>query len=285
MLNEMSRKVVILHEDSTVFNDETMRLVEALNASKISEDVLVVAREQFQTVKTLVIPEDKKTDPQIRNWLNTKFRLEKFNGFLHVIRDCTEILRDPTEFVHNLEAMMSALDYSAWLNTTCDPCNYVFSKYNPRVSVQLDMPSIMASPTLNEIGSAIVTTSHSNLQWVCYDFSKVPNELLSFDEQFTVPMYYIIDFLAKRKASKKDGLYFMNQYLSVSSEYGVFKALPEASSDFSQETMQREDAAFKAKNLNCSPDNNVDVVLENIWKKMSAIIESEKLRSEKPTAV
>ena len=168
--------------------------------------------------------------------------------------------------------MMSALDYSLWLNTTCDPCNYVFKKYNPRVGVSLDHPDVLCSDLLRKIGPKVFSTSHSNTQWMCYDMKNVKEDLLKFDDQFTVPMYYIIDLLARRKVSgAASDLFFMNQYLTVDAEHGTFEQIPETKpAEFTKEVMQREDAAFKAKNHNVNPDNNIDMVLERIWEKMKA---------------
>jgi len=48
-----------------------------------------------------------------------------------------------------------------------------------------------------------------------------------FSEDFTVAMYYIVELLARRRRLKKpDQPFFMNQYLTVDSEDGVFLQAP-----------------------------------------------------------
>lgn len=57
-----------------------------------------------------------------------------------MVSGSTELLKDPNEFVGQLEATMAALDYSFWLSTSCDPCNYLYSKFCSRVVVEVDDP-------------------------------------------------------------------------------------------------------------------------------------------------
>lgn len=126
---------------------------------------------------------------------------------LHVLEDTTCIMSSPKQFIDDIEHAMDVLDYDVWLSTTCDPCNYVYKKFNPRLSVAMDRAELFKLG----LGTQILLTSHSNLQWVVYNFAKAPDDLLRFDERFTVPMYYIIEFLARRRNTKQDGqLYFMN---------------------------------------------------------------------------
>jgi hypothetical protein len=60
--------------------------------------------------------------------------------FLHVVKSGVKILPGVAEFVPALERAMHELDYSVWLSTVTDGCNYVYSKYNPRVRIRLDRP-------------------------------------------------------------------------------------------------------------------------------------------------
>lgn len=100
---------------------------------------------------------------------------------------------------------------------------------------------------------------------------KVQDQLLKFDEDFTIPMFWIIEFLARRRNTKKQGqLFYMNQYLAIQEEYGTFEPI-NVDNDFSQKTMQEEDAKFKAKNINFAPDNNIDVVLEETYQMISKV--------------
>lgn len=114
---------------------------------------------------------------------------------------------------------MDVLDYSFWLATSCDPCNYLYQKFCPRVVVDVD------DPKYEKYGlKQIVLTSHSNLQWVAYDLEKASESELKLDEDFSIAMYEIIEALARRKAQKKTQPYFMNQYVTVPAETGVFRA-------------------------------------------------------------
>lgn len=164
---------------------------------------------------------------------------------------------------------MKALDYSVWLSTVTDPCNFVYSKYNPRIRISCDRDECA------KIGLSgdLCFTSHSNTQWMAYDMGALAgSDLLKLDERFAVPMFFIIELLARRKATKNAGdLYYMNQYLTVGSEYGTFRTLLDAKKEQSDpKAMQAEDAVFKSMNLNYAPDNAIDPILEALWDRISA---------------
>ena len=112
----------------------------------------------------------------------------------------------------------------------------------------------------------LIFTSYANTSWIAYDFSKVQDDLLKFNEQFTIPMYYIIEFLARRRNSKLSKLYYMNQYLTVPAEKGVFKHEPIESVKDKVGDIKQEDAAFKQLNINYAPDNNIDNILETFYE-------------------
>lgn len=102
---------------------------------------------------------------------------------------------------------MVKLKQHVWLSTVCDECNFVYKKYNPRVRVSFDDDK---SKGLLKTKS-IVFTSNANTAWIAYDLSSNPNKLLKFDERFEIPMFYIIELLARRRNTKDKGqLYYMN---------------------------------------------------------------------------
>ena len=89
-----------------------------------------------------------------------------------------------------------------------------------------------------------------------------------FDEQYCVAMFDIIEFLARRKATHLDSLYYMNQYLTVESEKGVFvnKTLNQSDKQTSQDVLEKENKIFRSSNINTVPDNNIDQVLERVYE-------------------
>lgn len=158
------------------------------------------------------------------------------------------LLKDPSSFLDSIEKMMDILDYDVWLDTICDPCNYVYSKFNPRVSVDIDRDDVKKL----DISKKIMFTSHSNTAWMCYNYKKIPDDLLRFNESFNIPMFMIIEFLARRRNTKrKDQVYFMNMYATVQEEIGVFKIDDQAiKAEQKTEKMAEEDKIFKDLNLN-----------------------------------
>lgn len=182
-----------------------------------------------------------------------------------MLEDTTVVLRDPSAFLEELECAMNVLDYSVWFSTVCDNCNYVYSKYISRMTVNVDMPNLQLA-----LGSKILFTSHCNTQWIAYDFSRASDDLLKLDEDFSVPMYYIIEYLARRRNTKpENSLYFMNWYMTTSSELGVFKSLADSNKTYPEDIMRAEDAKFKSKNINCTSESNLDDILETLYMKLS----------------
>ena len=93
-----------------------------------------------------------------------------------------------------------------------------------------------------------------------------------FDERFTVGMFFIIEFLARRRINRRpDQLYYMNQYLSIGDELGAYDMSKNTfKPDTDQDTMNRENELFKSLNINYAPDNNIDIVLDALYNKLKA---------------
>lgn len=271
----MSRIISILHVNDSM-NDNVKNIVKFLIDNNSTTQLYVFTKtpdDSFNiangtcTCSNVSWPDTCTTIPQIRNWINNFFKTNNFNGKLHVLEDTTSILKNPNEFINEIEHTMDILDYDVWFSTVCDTCNYVYSKYNPRLNVMLDKVEYFPLG----LGNKLVFTSHSNTQWIIYNFSKVPDELLKFDESFTISMFYIIEYLARRRNTKRaDQLYLMNQYMTVGSELGVFKALSIEAQDDTTQKIQEEDEKFKEKNVDYRPDNDIDILLELIYAKLNA---------------
>jgi hypothetical protein len=76
---------------------------------------------------------------------------------------------------------------------------------------------------------------------------------------------------------KKDGqLFFMNMYMTVDSEHGAFAMSKDsmAKDKFTPEELKAEDSKFAAMKIDYKPDNNIDVVLESVLKKIRGKLNS-----------
>ena len=268
----MKRAIVILHNNENT-DENVHELVKTFLDNSCADFVFVCTKdptEKFnitngtQICQNLHWPSECDNIPKIRNWINNFFKTQNFKGMLHVLEDTTKLLKIPTGFIVDLEHMMKTLDYDVWFSTICDRCNYVYNKYNPRLSIALDKPEF---DKLN-LGKKILFTSHSNTQWITYNFETISDDLLKFNENFSIAMYYIIEFLARRRNTKNNKqLYYMNQYLTVESEYKVFESINKNEQADDQNILREEDAKFKSMNIDIHPDNNIDMVLEAIYNK------------------
>lgn len=224
---------------------------------KLNEKVYIFSYNKLPEYDSDVIILDKNvydTIPKFRNYVNKYFKDQKFSGYLHVINDSTDIINNPSVFINNIEKTIDVLDYDVWFSTVTDECNYVYSKYNPRLAVALDKQEYKK---LDLPENFVFFTSNSNTQWVIYNYAKITDDLLRFDEDFTVDMFYIIEFLARRNLDRRTQtqLYYMNWYMSIPSEYGVFKTITLDNVDKNMNSMEKEDKIFKAKNVNLATIN------------------------------
>lgn len=108
---------------------------------------------------------------------------------------------------------------------------------------------------------------------MAYDFNalKAQNNIMYFSEEFEVSMFYIIEFLARRRAYKTDNqMFYMNQYLTVDSECGTFKLAPDLLplKPVTQEMMQKENEIFKNMSVKYEPDFSVDAVIDTLIEKI-----------------
>ena len=266
---DSKREVVVFNNKSSQL-DAAKTLAKKLEETKTFDRVWIFTRDTSvqEDSATKVIPEACDNLSKARNFINAFFKEEKFGGFLHIVEDLVELNADLKQFVESIEKMMDALDYDVWFNTICDPCNYVYSKFNPRVSIELDREDVKPLG----LSSKLMFTSHSNTSWICYNFSKVPDDLLKFNESFDIPMFMIIEYLARRRNTRVGGQpYFMNMYATIPEEVGVFKMASSFDSDeIKPEKMAAEDKMFRELNINFAPDNNIDEVLEAVWAKLKS---------------
>lgn len=277
-MTSKKREIAIFNNKKEQF-DAAKKLAKSLVETKAFSEVTLFTRDAgaipaSEEFGTKVIPDTCDTISKARNFINAEYKLKQFDGFLHVVEDIVELQKDPTEFLAALEKMMDVLDYDVWFNTICDPCNYVYSKFNPRLSVEMDKEDVKSLG----LSSKLLFTSHSNTAWICYNFASVPSDLLAFNESFDIPMFMIIEFLARRRNTKRSGQqYLMNMYATIPEELGVFKvSAPSAGEDPKSEKMAEEDKAFRSLNVNFAPDNDIDKILESFWTKIKSKLEEEK---------
>ena len=178
-----------------------------------------------------VIKVDDETagsDTKLKNFVIRKFYEEPKAGWLYMLDEELEILNADgfNLFFKDLERMLDVFGMNAWLNTHTDGMNHVFDRYNPRFTVVPDdgiMDKILDSP------NPIHWTSHANTVLMALNLSCKNWERFLFNEQFTIPMYYIVDWICRQKEEneKTDDpdfhWHWMNLYPTVDSEGGIFK--------------------------------------------------------------
>ena len=195
-----------------------------------------------------------------------KYLKENFKDeFAYVIYDSIQFKKDPKIFMDSIEEMMQKLKLDVWFNTYTDGCNFVFTKFDGRVSVAIN------DPDLQKIyDKKIIWTSNSNPNFSILDLEKfaLPENGKTFDDRFEIPMFWIIKFLCERRRDKKG---FMNYYPTISEEIGVFK-----SGNFNDgmktvpERMKKEDGMFTEFKLDHSPSQSVEELMDFIVDRLKS---------------
>lgn len=195
-----------------------------------------------------------------------KYLKEHFkDAYGYVIYDSIQFKKDPNQFMDSIEEMMSKLKLDIWFNTYTDGMNFVFTKFDGRVSVAIN------EPELKKIyDKIIIWTSHSNpnLSIIDLDAFVLPEDGKTFDDRFEIPMFWIIKFLCERRRDKKG---FMNYYPTIPEEVGTFK-----SADFGDgmqttpELMKKEDQLFSELKLDHTPSQSVEELMDFIIDRLKA---------------
>lgn len=217
-----------------------------------------------KTIKMVKIPEefsDKRS--KMRNFIIKTVRESGFSGFLHVSEDSVRLKSDPVSFFDDVERMMTTFGLKSWYNTALDGCNYVFSKYNPRFSISVDVENTPIS------GKTIHWCSNANTEWTVFDLNGAEDKDLMLDERFGIAMYYIIEFLARRRNQKSQGeLHYMNMYPGLDSELQVLDRAEVCQKKDENEDFRKEDVIFKEMKVDNHPDMDIDVVIQEMSKKL-----------------
>ena len=274
----MSRAFAITNDNELATKD-AIELANALWCT-FGDEVTIFSKTEVQgiplgNIKVVVIPADRDTRPKVKNFVLKSYKSAGFNGKLHLLEDNIELKADKAkvaQMVADVEHMMDIYGLHNWMGTVTDSCNYVFSKYNPRLNIVIDRDEFKKAG----IQEAIFC-SHSNVQWMAYSLPEADDNELFFNEQFTIDMFWIIEFLARRRNTHPGSLYFMNQYYTCKSEYGVYgfkqnQARRQDDPEDLKKRMQEEDKIFKCLGVNYTPDNNIDRVLETLYAKLQEAI-------------
>ena len=271
----MSKRIIAIEWTKENAKDNVAKLLDSFGSKDVFCTVQLFMLDSLPQFKdgeikgnyeTIAFPKEIDSIPKRKNFMFDYAKSKGFNGFMHIVEDCIALDRDPMQYIEKIEKTMDVLDYNVHFSTVTDPCNYIFKKFNPRLTLDIDDENIKTRLGLPD---RISFTSHSNICWTIFNFNKLGDDIPKFDEKFTIAMYVIIEYLARRRAQKKEGqLYFMNQYLSISDEIGSFHQIDVGPENIDQQKMKEEDGIFKQMKVEFAPDNNLDAVLDAFYQKV-----------------
>lgn len=158
-----------------------------------------ISLDPLENVDIIDMPDDCDNSAKMKNFILDYAKKNVVCTFFHLVEANICIDDGIDKFIAEVEHTMDVLDYSIYFSTSTDKCNYVYSKMNPRISIDLD------DDDCKKLGlpEKICFTSHSNTVWISYDFSRLP-DVPKFDERFSIMMYVIIEYLARRRSSKDE---------------------------------------------------------------------------------
>lgn len=249
----------INHDESTIYVFCKKDNEEPLN-KKIS------SLESNKNIFVKIIPDEiLNSQSKIKNFVFEYFKNETNDihaRYLHVFEDSIEIFNDMSKFFDSIEEMIVKLGLNSWFNTRCDPCNYVLTKYDPRVKVVIDNEKLKSI-----YDKTLYWTSHANTMYSIYDLENISLDAMKFDDRFAVPMFYIIKKFSDRRNDANDPFPFMNFYPSIEDEGNLFREghfKNDHASDISKEEFNKESELFKSLNVDYHPDIPLEPVLDLI---------------------
>ncbi len=263
----------------SVLNFRTDRDISDLleNLVRIGETIVFVPESEKETPKIteysskygvcIVGLEPDSNRSKARNDILRHFSSKNEGRFLHVLEDTTRILNDPSEFISDITDMMDVLCNSTWMSTTCDSCNYIFQKYVPRSNVHCDLPEYR-----EVYDKTICLCSNANTQWTIYDMKNYNEEEFLLDEDFDVPMFFIVEYMARRR-NRFPGRYMMNLYPTVCSERYVFES-SKNSDEKPNYNVRGESDLFNSKKIDYHPDTVVEPFLDRFIERLKFLKEN-----------
>jgi hypothetical protein len=219
--------------------------------------------DMLEGVENRKIPDDTfVSESKVKNFVTKDVIKTCGNDFIHLIEDTVEIFSDPSFFISEIERLMERMKIGSWFNTVTDPMNYTFKIYNPRFSIRIDEEKLK-----NVYDKTLYFTSHANTSWMTWNPSVAKTEDLLFDDRFSIPMYFIVKFLADRRSRHVKGeLSYMNLYPTIEEERDVFhlvtleNLIPEPSNKVGEAELK----LFGELKVDVSPTLDINVVMEDI---------------------
>ena len=187
----------------------------------------------------------------------------RFNdGFAYVFEDPLVVVKDKFEkWIPDQEEFMTKFKQDVWLNTVLDECNYIFDKYVTRVNIEID------NSEYNKLfNHQLGLVTNANTKMVVYNLDNIDlnSDVVFFVEDFEIPMFYIIEFLARRRNLKHPGS-FMNFYFTMPSEKGILKTIKNYKGTLKfNELINVETKRFEQMKVDYHPDMDVDLIMKFI---------------------
>lgn len=248
-------------------------IIEKLPLRSDTDKIIVFCRESDNSFPksdryeiVLVSENDGHNSASALNFVYKYLKDNFNNSYGYVMYDSMQFKKDPSKFMDAIEEMMQKLHLDIWFNTYTDPMNFVFSKFDGRVSVAINDAEFK-----QKYDKTIIWTSHANpnLSIIDLDGYKLPEDGKTFDDRFEISMFWIIKFLCERRRDKKG---FMNYYPTIAEEVGVYKVADIGDGIHpTQELMKKEDEMFTALKLDHTPSQNVEELMDFIIDKLKAV--------------
>lgn len=207
-----AKRLVAVHAMNEDADEAIDNAIESCCSNSSSKVVVFTKQSAKKIDKDCVLqvlfPDSIDTISKQKNFMLKWCQERGFMGFLHLVETCIQFNSRTQDYMDKLESTMDVFDYNVHLSTITDRCNYIFNKFCPRLTINVDDYSLKRRFNLPD---KLCFTSHSNISYVTFNFKAFRDHPPLLDERFTVGMFIIIEFLARRRASSKPGqLYYMN---------------------------------------------------------------------------
>lgn len=256
----IKRAIVILHNN----RDSKQRLDNYISSiydviSRENDELgmctffVATDRENHNFVPEVITIPKSLNSPASKNLILSMFKDGKYANqyqYLYIIEDDVQLANTQLLFP-KIENVMSVMGAPFWVSTACNPKNYIFDKFSPRII--LDMNGI--SPI-----DKLLFAGYDSTELMCWDIQNIDAEYMHFWEE--LPNLYMIEYAHRMNKGnyQYNSLCFYPTFAEEATCIRRNKDIPYSNKDFSSEIKLLEQY-----NIIWKPDVDIDkVILEVI---------------------
>lgn len=244
-----------------------------------TDKIFIFSKEKYTDIlrpnlEIIEIPTEIITSAMLKNFVvkyikDNQDALTNYK-WLYTIEDFISLNNETNQFsifINELEENLKIFEYDSWFSTVLEDENFVFSKFNPRIIIEIDNAEYAKKYAKN-----LIFAMQISLAFRCFDFHNISLNKMLIDDSFHCPIFYTIIYAANRRNNAEDKSFrFMNYYFTVKSEIHAMSINKNCIIEDFNKYIQEEHARFTAMNVDFHPDVDIRPVFAFIKEKLDKI--------------